>query len=217
LKAESVLRLVVDSTAPDPAILARAAGAIRAGGIVVVPTDTLYGLAADPFSAQAVRRLFSIKDRALDRALPLMAADVAQIVAQLGELSPLAQVLAKRFWPGPLTLLVPAPATMADEVSGGTGRVGVRVPAHAVARGVCRASGSVLTATSANLSGRQPTGDPEVVVASLGADVDIVLDAGTTRGGLPSTIVDVSALEPRLVRRGVIPWETVVSCLRREE
>ena len=216
MKAESVLRLVVDSTAPDPAVLARAAGAIRAGGIVAVPTDTLYGLAADPFSAQAVRRLFSIKDRALDRALPLIAADVGQIVAQLGELSPLARLLAERFWPGPLTLLVPAPATLADEVSGGTGRVGVRVPAHAVARGVCRATGSVLTATSANLSGRQPTGDPEVVIASLGADVDIVLDAGTTGGGLPSTIVDVSALEPRLVRRGVIPWETVVSCLRRE-
>ena len=212
MKAEIVLRLVVDSTAPNPAILARAAGSIRAGGIVVVPTETLYGLAADPFSAQAVRRLFSIKDRALDRAVPLIAA----VVAQLGGLSPLAQVLAKRFWPGPLTLLLPAPAAMAAEVSGGTGRVGVRVPAHAVAQGVCRASGGVLTATSANISGRQATGDPEEVVASLGPRVDIVLDAGKTEGGLPSTIVDVSAREPRLVRRGVIPWETVVSCLRQE-
>jgi L-threonylcarbamoyladenylate synthase len=137
-----VLRLVVDSTAPDPAILARAAGSIRAGGIVVVPTETLYGLAADPFSAQAVRRLFSIKDRALDRAVPLIAADVAQIVAQLGGLSPLAQVLATRFWPGPLTLLLPAPLAMPGEVSGGTGCVGRagagprrrtrRVPARAV-------------------------------------------------------------------------------------
>ena len=214
MKAESVLRLVVDSTAPDPAVLARAAGAIRAGGIVAVPTDTLYGLAADPFSAEAVGRLFSIKDRALDRALPLIAADVAQIVAQLGELSPLARLLAERFWPGPLTLLVPAPDTMVRDVSGGTGRVGVRVPAHAVARGLCRASGGVLTATSANISGRPATGDPEEVVASLGPHVDIVLDAGKTGGGLPSTIVDVSALEPRLVRGGVIPWETVVSCLR---
>lgn len=216
MKAESVLRLVVDSTAPDPAVLARAAAAIRAGGVVAVPTDTLYGLAADPFSAEAVRRLFSIKDRALDRALPLIAADVAQIVAQLGELSPLARLLAERFWPGPLTLLVPAPDTMARDVSGGTGRVGVRVPAHAVALGLCRASGGVLTATSANVSGRPATGDPEEVVASLGPHVDIVLDAGKTGGGLPSTIVDVSALEPRLVRGGVIPWETVVSCLRRE-
>ncbi len=212
-----MLRLIVDSTAPDPDILARAAGTIRAGGIVVVPTETLYGLAADPFSTQAVRRLFSIKDRALDRAVALIAADLAQIVAQLGELSPLAQLLAERFWPGPLTLLLPAPEAIAGEVSAGTGRVGVRVPAHAVARGVCHASGGVLTATSANISGRQATGDPEEVVASLGTQVDIVLDAGKTEGGLPSTIVDVSALEPRLVRRGAIPWETVMSCLRREQ
>ena len=216
MKIESVLRLAVDSTAPDPAILARAAATIRAGGIVVVPTDTLYGLAADPFSTQAVRRLFSVKERAFDRALPLIAADLAQVVAQLGALSPLAQVLAERFWPGPLTLLVPAPAAMADGVSGGTGCVGVRVPAHAVARGLCHASGGVLTATSANISGRQATGDPAEVVASLGPEVDIVLDAGQTGGALPSTIVDVSAFEPRLVRRGVIPWETVVSCLRPE-
>ena len=216
MKAESVLRLAVDSTAPDPAVLERAAGVILAGGIVVVPTETLYGLAADPLSALAIRRLFSIKDRARERALPLMAADVAQIVAQFGDLSPLAQRLAERFWPGPLTLLLPAPAAMAAEVAGGTGRVGVRVPAHAVARGVCRASGGVLTATSANISGRPATADPEEVVASLGPHLDLVLDAGKTGGGLPSTIVDVSALEPRLVRQGVIPWETVMLCLRRE-
>ena len=117
-----MLRLVVDSTAPDPAVLERAAGVIRAGGIVAVPTETLYGLAADPFSALAIRRLFSIKDRARERALPLMAADVAQIVAQFGDLSPLAQRLAERFWPGPLTLLLPAPAAMAAEVAAGTGR-----------------------------------------------------------------------------------------------
>ena len=131
-----MLRLVVDSTAPDPAILARAAGSIRAGGIVVVPTETLYGLAADPFSAQAVRRLFSIKDRALDRAVPLIAADVAQIVAQLGGLSPLAQVLAKRFWPGPLTLLLPARAI----ASRGVRRLGRRRAgtAHASRARLCR-------------------------------------------------------------------------------
>ena len=108
-----MLRLVVDSTAPDPAILARAAGSIRAGGIVVVPTETLYGLAADPFSAQAVRRLFSIKDRALDRAVPLIAADVAQIVAQLGGGYPTIReaVLAR-------PLDAPPPAGVPSEVSG---------------------------------------------------------------------------------------------------
>ena len=155
-----MLRLIVDSMAPDRAVLDRAADAIRAGGIVALPTDTLYGLAADPFSEPAVRRLVSVKGRTFARALPLIAADLAQIVAQLGELSTLARVLAARFWPGPLTLLVPAPEGVAAEVSGGTGRVGVRVPAHGVARGLCHASGRVLTATSANLTGRAATQDP---------------------------------------------------------
>ena len=129
MKAESVLRLVVDSTAPDPAVLARAAGTIRAGGIVVVPTDTLYGLAADPFSAEAVRRLFSIKGRALDRAVPLMAADVAQMSATC-ELSPLAGCL-RSVLAGPAALLVPRPTRAAT------------FPGHGVSGRVrpCRARG----------------------------------------------------------------------------
>lgn len=210
-------RLVVDSSTPDPAALERAAVAIRAGGLVAVPTDTLYGLAADPFRRDAVRRLFAAKGRALERAVPLIAADADQVVQQLGELSPLAHLLATRFWPGPLTLLVPASPALAEEVSGGTGCVGVRVPAHAVARGVCRAFGSVVTASSANVSGQAATADPDEVVASLGPLLDVLLDAGMTAGGPPSTIVDVSRGEPRLVRSGAIPWETVVACLRWEE
>lgn len=209
-----MLRLVVDATAPEQGALARAAETIRAGGIVVLPTDTLYGLAADPFSERAVRRLFAIKSRPSARAVPLIAADAAQIEAQLGGLPPLARVLAARFWPGPLTLLVPAPETLAAGIAGGTGRVGVRVPDQAVARGVCRASGRLLTATSANISGRAATDDPAAVAASLGAEVDMMLDAGQTRGGPPSTIVDVTGDEPSLVRDGAISWDTVLSCVR---
>ena len=211
-----MLRVIVDSTAPDPAGLDRAAEAIRAGGIVALPTDTLYGLAADPFSDAAVRRLASVKGRTFARALPLIAADLAQIVAQLGELPTLARILAARFWPGPLTLLVPAPDGVAAEVSGGTGRLGVRVPAHAVARGLCHASGRVLTATSANITGRTATRDPDDVMAWFGSEVDVLLDGGMTPGGPPSTIVDVSAIEPRLVRAGAVPWEAVLACMRHE-
>lgn len=211
-----MLRVIVDPRAPDRAVLDRAAEAIRAGAIVALPTDTLYGLAVDPFSEAAVRRLASVKGRTFARALPLMAADLAQIVAQLGDLPALARVLAARFWPGPLTLLVPAPEGVAAEVSAGTGRVGVRVPAHGVARGVCHASGQVLTATSANITGRAATRDPDDVAAWLGSQVDLLLDGGMTPGGPPSTIVDVSASEPRLVRAGAIPWEAVLACMRHE-
>jgi L-threonylcarbamoyladenylate synthase len=210
-----MIRVVVNRTEPEPALLDRAAAVIREGGLVALPTDTLYGLAADPFNAAAVRRVFLVKGRTLERALPLVAADVSQIVSQLGSLPPIAIALAGRFWPGPLTMLLPASGALAPEVTGGTDRVGVRVPAHAVARGLCRACRSVLTATSANLSGRPASNDPDDVARSLGAALDILLDAGTAPGGPPSTIVDVTGVELQLVRAGAIPWEEVRRCAHR--
>jgi L-threonylcarbamoyladenylate synthase len=113
-----------------------------------MPTDTLYGLAVDPRQADAVARVFSVKGRGAERALPLIAADTAQVIAHIGDLPPLAERLAARFWPGPLTLLLAAPAALAADVNGGTGRIGVRVPAHDVARALCRACATLLTATA---------------------------------------------------------------------
>jgi L-threonylcarbamoyladenylate synthase len=179
-----------------------------------MPTDTLYGLAADPFSAAAVDAVFRAKGRAGDQALPLVAADAEQVIRQIGELPPEAARLAARFWPGPLTILLKAPPSLAPAVSAGTGRVGVRVPAHEVTRALCRAARSVLTATSANRSGSPATGDPDVVAAELTAVVDVLLDAGKTPGGPPSTIVDaVGGLT--LIRAGAIPWDMVQACVDR--
>jgi L-threonylcarbamoyladenylate synthase len=208
-----MIRLSVNPSAPEPDAIERAARAIRAGGVVAMPTDTLYGLAADPFNAAAVARVFAVKGRGSDRALPLVAADVQQIALDVGELSPPARTLAERFWPGPLTLLVVAPERLPRTVTGGTDRVGVRVPAHAVTRALCRACGTLLTATSANVSGRPGTNDPDEVAASLGGALDVILDAGMTTGGPPSTIVDVTEPVPRLIRAGAISWETIQACL----
>jgi len=154
-----------------------------------------------------------VKGRGADRALPLIAADVAQITQQIGALSPLARRLADRYWPGPLTLLMPAPHSLAADVSAGTGTVGVRVPAQDIARAVCAASGRVVTATSANISGMPPTPDPEVVEATLGGRIDFLLDAGPSPGGPPSTIVDVTSDEPRLIRAGAISWDEIQTWL----
>ena len=208
-----MIRLSIDASAPDPASLALAVNAIRAGGVVALPTDTLYGLAADPFDAAAVGRVFAAKGRGAGRALPLVAADRAQVEALLGALSPTAARLADGFWPGPLTLLVPAPDRLVAEVTAGTRRVGVRVPAHAVARALCRACRTVVTATSANLSGQPALADPDAVAAALGARIDVLIDAGPCPGGAPSTIVDVSETPPRLVREGAIAWQEVQTCL----
>jgi len=204
----------VDPKAPQRDAIQEAATWIRGGGVVAIPTDTLYGLAVNPFDAAAVARLFTAKGRPDARALPLIAADAAQIEAHIGPLSPTAGRLARRFWPGPLTLLLRAPVTLARSVSAGTGRVGVRVPDDHIARAVAEAVGTPITATSANLTGDTATADPDVVERSLGHAVDFLLDTGATPGGSPSTIVDVTAEPPELIRAGAISWDEVQACLR---
>jgi L-threonylcarbamoyladenylate synthase len=194
------------------AAVRRAAAAIAAGGIVAIPTDTLYGLAANPFDAAAVGRLFAAKGRPDQRPIPLVAADRAQVAGHLGALPPLGDRLAARYWPGPLTLLIRAPDALAPAISAGTGRVGVRVPAHAVTRALCAAAGHPITATSANRSGDPATADPDEVARTMGDRIDVLLDGGRTPGGAPSTIVDVSEPQVRLVRAGAVPWEEIDAC-----
>jgi len=200
--------------AAGPATIAEAAAAILRGAVVAIPTDTVYGLAVDPFDEVAVRRLFAVKGRPDDRAVPLIAADVEQIVHMVGSISEDVRRLADRFWPGPLTLLVAAPPALAA-VTAGTGRVGVRVPNHQTARALCAACARPLTATSANLSGAPPSADADDVAMSLGDRVELLVDAGPTPGGPPSTIVDLSGDRWRLVRAGPVAWDEIRACERR--
>jgi len=207
-------RVFVDPGAPQRDAIEEAATWIRRGGVVALPTDTLYGLAADPFSSTAVSRIYAVKGRAAERALPLVAADAAQVAACLGQLSPAAERLAGRFWPGPLTLLLAAPRALAVEVSGGTGKVGVRVPACDVTRAICAAVGRPITATSANVSGEPATADPGEVERTIGHGVDLLIDTGRTPGGAPSTIVDATGSgQPRLIREGAVAWDEIQAWL----
>ena len=208
-------RIFVNPARPHRDAVQEAAALIRRGGVVAIPTDTLYGLAVSPFRADAVARAFAVKGRSGERALPLVAFDAEQVAAHLGRLPAMGARLAATFWPGPLTLLIAAPPALAAAVSGGTGRVGVRVPDDVVARAVCQAVGHPITATSANPSGEPATADPEVVERTLGDRIDLLIDAGMTRGGAPSTIVDVTSAVPALVRAGVISWEQVQACVAR--
>jgi L-threonylcarbamoyladenylate synthase len=206
-------RVFVDPGAPQRDAIDEAARWIRLGNIVAIPTDTLYGLAADPFNAAAVAEIFAVKGRAAARALPLIAADAAQIARHFGPLPEMAVRLAGHFWPGPLTMLMPAARPLARDVSGGTGKVGVRVPADEIARAVCAACGHPVTATSANVTGEPAPATPDDVERTLGDRVEFLLDAGPTRGGAPSTIVDVTGSEPQLVRAGAISWDEIYAWL----
>jgi L-threonylcarbamoyladenylate synthase len=209
-------RLVVDPARPDPAAIERAAASLRRGGVVAIPTDTLYGLAADPFNAAAVARVFAIKGRGVESAVPLVAADTAQVRAWVGELPAVAARLADHFWPGPLTLVMRASHTLAAGVMGDGETVGVRVPRHAVTRALCAAFARPLTATSANRSGASATDDPDEVAITFGDSLDVLLDAGKTPGGPASTIVDVTGAEPQLIRSGAVPWDDIRVCANLE-
>jgi L-threonylcarbamoyladenylate synthase len=185
------------------------------GGIVAFPTDTLYGLAVDPFSSDAVAAVFDLKGRASTSAIPLLAASVAQVEAWFGAMTGSTAAIAREFWPGPLSLIIDAPPALAPAVHAGTATVAVRVPAHALARGLAAAFGRPITATSANLSGA-PAVASAAELGIVGEDARVlVIDAGPSPGGAPSTIVDARTDTPRLVREGAIAWERVLRSTNR--
>jgi L-threonylcarbamoyladenylate synthase len=205
-------RLAVDPEHPDAATMIRAAGVLARGGVVAYPTDTLYGLAVDPRNDRAVERLFQAKERAAGVAVPLIAGSIDQAFA-VASFSGAEERLARAFWPGPLSILLPAASVISHRVRGGDGTVAVRVPAHAVARALPLAFGCAVTATSANRSGAAPAATAQE--AGTMADViDALVDAGPAPGGPPSTIVQLTDQGPRLLRAGAIAWDRVLTFLR---
>ena len=204
----------VEAGRPDRHALSRAAAILRDGGVVAYPTDTLYGLAADPESGAAVAQLYRIKGRPVELAIPLIAASLDQIESAGGVLGPASRRLAECFWPGPLTLVIPAWPGLDARVHAGLGTVAVRVPDHAVARMLAELCGWPITSTSANRSGEAAPPDAGAVRAALGGELDGLVDAGPSPGGSPSTIVDASGDVPRLVRPGAVAWARVLESLQ---
>jgi L-threonylcarbamoyladenylate synthase len=205
-------RYMVSPRTPAPAAIAEVAAIVKGGGVVAFPTDTLYGLAADPRRDDALERLFAAKARDAAAPIPLIAADLGQ-AQELGAFSDLALRLARAFWPGPLTIVVPASPAIARRALGGGTTVGIRVPAHEVALALCRAAATCVTATSANLSGTAPPASAQEIDPHLASRLDAVLDAGPAPGGPPSTIVSVASERPQLIRAGAIAWDRVLKSL----
>jgi L-threonylcarbamoyladenylate synthase len=207
-------RLVVTPGRCRPDDLAPAVEWLKSGRIVAFPTDTVYGLAVDPTSASAVQQLFDLKGRDPIAAVPLVAASLAQVEASCGRLAAANARLAAAFWPGPLSLIVEAPAQVTAAVHGGLNSIAIRVPAAAAARVLCEAWGGPLTATSANRSGEPPARSADDL-RDLANDARVlVVDAGAAPGGPPSTLVDARGDAPVLVRAGAVPWERVLTLLQ---
>jgi len=178
---------------------------ILAGKVVAFPTDTFYGLAADPFNLAAVSEIFRIKRRTAERPLPLLVASVHQAADLANDPPRLFFTLAERFWPGPLTLVVPASRQIPLKVTANTGKVGLRWPKAPLAEALIAAAARPLTGTSANLSERPACSTAEEVNQQIGDTVPLILDGGPTQGELASTVVELVGERVRIIRPGVVP------------
>jgi L-threonylcarbamoyladenylate synthase len=194
---------MMDYAHPDRAFL-RCREVIRAGGVIAYPTDTFYGLGADPENPLAVRRLFELKGRQADQPVLLLIPDAAAVWAWAAEVTACADDLMRRYWPGPLTLVFKAQPTVMPELTGGTGSIGLRVPGALLTRDLVRFLGTALTGTSANISGAPSPRTAAEAAASIGNSVDLILDGGMTAGGKPSTVVDVRGERPLVIREGAL-------------
>ena len=199
---------------PIEAGLLEAAEVIATGGIVAFPTDTVYGVGTDPWDEAAIRRLAELKARDPSKPIALLLSDASALPRVCENLTEVAEQLAREFFPGPLTMVVRAAADLPHALSGGRGTVGIRVPDHDDARRFIHECGGILAATSANLSGRPPATSALDVVAALGDGVDFVLDGGPTGVAEPSTVVDMTAVPPRILREGALASDVVTPYLR---
>lgn len=188
-------------SAPD---IEKAVAVLRAGGLVAFPTETVYGLGADAANPAAVRKIYAAKGRPADHPLIVHVADAVQLANWARDIPPSAARLAKRFWPGPLTIILRRAPRVSDLVTGGQDTVALRVPSHPVAQALLRAFGGGVAAPSANRFGRVSATTAEHVRHEFGAAVDCVLDGGAADVGIESTIVDLSGARPALLRPGWI-------------
>ncbi|MBQ3446817.1 MAG: threonylcarbamoyl-AMP synthase [Synergistaceae bacterium] len=199
----------VDRWNPSPVIITTAAEIIRAGGLVAFPTETVYGLGADALNPEAVSRIFTAKGRPQDNPLILHVHSIAQ-ASNLTVMNGTARKLAETFWPGPLTLVLPAKETVPSATRGGLDTAAVRMPDNPTALALIQASDTAIAAPSANLSGRPSPTDSETVLHDMAGRIDMILDGGSTGVGIESTVIDLTDPErPLMLRPGGMPREII--------
>jgi L-threonylcarbamoyladenylate synthase len=201
--------LSVDPVAPDSSAIARAAQCLRDGGLVAFPTETVYGLGVHALDRDAVRRLYAAKGRPAADPLIVHVASLEDVRPLVSELPDVFNVLAKRFWPGPLTLVLPRSSAVPDEITAGLDTVAVRVPAHPVAQALIRQAGVPVAAPSANLFSRPSPTQASHVLEDLDGRIDLVVDGGPTRIGVESTVLALTGPVPVVLRPGGVTLDAL--------
>jgi L-threonylcarbamoyladenylate synthase len=205
--------LEINPEDPQPAILERAAAAIRQGRVVAIPTDALYTLVADPFNLRAVTQVFSAKGREPHRSLPILVRDLMMAEELASELNNRFFILARRFWPGPLTIIVAASAKVPLKVTGNTGRLALRQAKGRVAGDLVNLLNAPLISTSANISGHPTCRSGIEVFGMMDGRVDLVIDGGACSGA-GATTVDITEPYWRLIKSGAIEEKEIADCLQ---
>jgi L-threonylcarbamoyladenylate synthase len=191
-------------------VLFKALDILRTGGIVAYPTETFYGLGVKYDREDSLERLYALKQRPREKAMPLIIGSRELLPVVADSISAAAESVMDRFWPGPLILILPAKKNLPRLITAGTQRVAVRIPGDSFALHLAGIAGFPITATSANPSGMPPAGDAETVIKYFNDDIDLIIDAGPTPGVLPSTIVDMTGDTINILREGMIKKESLL-------
>ena len=205
----------IDAEQPQPEVIERAAAAIKRGKVIAIPTDALYAIVADPFNLRAVSGVFRAKGREIHRSLPLLIGDIMAAEELASELNNRFYLLARRFWPGPLTIIVPASAKVPLKVTGNTGRLALRQPKSVVPNALIAMLNQPLVATSANISGHPTCRSGIEVFGVMDGRVDLVVDGGACESS-GATTVDITEPYWKLIKGGAVEEKEIAECLKPE-
>jgi len=209
------LRIVkISPEKPNMRLIREAGNLLREGKLVAYPTDTVYGLGADPFNTIAIENLLKTKRRSKELGLPILVPD-KNVARRTAEFTPEAELLSKKFWPGALTLVLKPRIEIPRIVTGNRNSIAIRFPAHKVPQLLAKHIGGTLIGTSANISGKPPALNAHQVQAQIGSEVDMILDGGEVLSKKPSTIIDLTEKPPVILREGCISRQSIKRVLKR--
>ncbi|MCX5853546.1 MAG: L-threonylcarbamoyladenylate synthase [Deltaproteobacteria bacterium] len=205
--------LKISPEKPEAALIAKAVKTLKTGGVIAYPTETFYGLGVDGSNELAIEKIFRIKGRNFRNPISIIIGDKNDLSPLVEEISEHSRTLLQHFWPGPLTIVFAASSNVSPLLTAGTGKIGIRVSSDPIATALAKALSHPITATSANRSGETECTTAAAVIQCIGHDIDMVIDGGTTPGIAGSTIIDVVAFPPVILREGIIPTSLIHSFL----